>query len=46
VPIDAGHGIVGVLYADSLTVPDVFRPDDMAVLRAFANLIAVAIALG
>ncbi|MCL2779877.1 MAG: FHA domain-containing protein [Polyangiaceae bacterium] len=46
VPINAGRGIVGVLYADSLTVPDIFRPDDMAVLRAFANLIAVAIALG
>jgi len=43
VPIDAGHGILGVLYVDSITTPDIFRPDDIALLRAMANLIAVAI---
>jgi adenylate cyclase len=44
VPIDAGRGILGVLYVDSVTTSDIFRPDDVALLRALANLIAVAVA--
>lgn len=43
VPIDPGAGTVGVLYADSVSRPDVFRPDDVALLRAVANLAAVGI---
>ncbi len=43
VPIDPGSGTVGVLYGDSITRPDAFRPDDVALLRAIANLAAVGI---
>lgn len=43
VPINPGGGTIGVLYADSLTQPDSFRPDDLALLRALANFAAVAI---
>ncbi len=43
VPINPGGGTIGVIYADSLSQPDCFRPDDLALLRALANLAAVAI---
>jgi adenylate cyclase len=43
VPIDPGGGTIGVLYADSLSQSDCFRPDDLALLRALANLAAVTI---
>ena len=43
VPINPGGGTIGVIYADSLSRPDCFRPDDLALLRALANLAAVAI---
>lgn len=43
VPINPGGGTIGVLYADSLTQADSFRPDDLALLRALANFAAVAI---
>lgn len=42
VPINPGGGTIGVIYADSLTRPDCFRPDDLALLRAIANLAAIA----
>ena len=43
VPINPGGGTIGVIYADSLSRADCFRPDDLALLRALANLAAVAI---
>ena len=43
VPINPGGGMVGVVYADSLTQPDRFRPDDVALMRAVANLAALAL---
>lgn len=43
VPINPGGGTIGVVYADSLSTADSFRPDDLALLRALANLAAVAI---
>lgn len=43
VPINPGGGTIGVLYADTLTQADAFRPDDLALLRALANFAAVAI---
>ncbi|MDF2692097.1 MAG: Adenylate cyclase [Labilithrix sp.] len=43
VPINPGGGTIGVIYADSLSRSDCFRPDDLALLRALANLAAVAI---
>ncbi len=43
VPINPGGGTIGVLYADSVSRPDCFRPDDLALLRALANLLAVGI---
>ena len=43
VPINPGGGTIGIIYADSLSRPDCFRPDDLALLRALANLAAVAI---
>lgn len=43
VPINPGGGTIGVIYVDSLTRTDCFRPDDLALLRAIANLAAVAI---
>jgi adenylate cyclase len=43
VPINPGGGTIGVLYADSLTQAESFRPDDLALLRALANFAAVAI---
>jgi adenylate cyclase len=43
VPINPGGGTIGVIYADSLSRTDCFRPDDLALLRALANLAAVAI---
>jgi adenylate cyclase len=43
VPINPGGGTIGVLYADSVSRTDAFRPDDLAMLRALANLVAMAI---
>ncbi len=43
VPINAGAGTIGVVYVDSLTRIDGYRPDDLALLRAIANLAAIAI---
>jgi adenylate cyclase len=43
VPINPGAGTIGVIYADSLARPDCFRPDDLALLRALANLAAISI---
>jgi adenylate cyclase len=43
VPINPGSGTVGAIYADSLSKTDCFRPDDLALLRALANLAAVMI---
>lgn len=43
VPVNPGGGTIGVLYADTVTQPDAFRPDDLALLRALGNLAAVAI---
>jgi adenylate cyclase len=43
VPINPGGGAVGVLYADSVSKADVFRPDDLALFRALANMAAVAL---
>ncbi len=42
VPINPGGGTIGVLYADSVSRADVFRPDDLALFRALANIAAVA----
>lgn len=41
VPINPGGGIVGVLYADSVSRAGAFRPDDLALFRALANLAAL-----
>jgi len=43
VPINPGGGTIGVIYADSLTETSAFRADDLALLRALANLAAVMI---
>lgn len=43
VPINPGGGIIGVLYADSISKADAFRPDDLALFRALANMAAVAL---
>ena len=43
VPINPGGGIIGVIYTDSLSRTNCFRPDDLALLRALANLAAVTI---
>jgi adenylate cyclase len=43
VPINPGGGTIGVLYADSVSRTDCFRPDDLALFRALANLVAVGI---
>jgi adenylate cyclase len=43
VPINPGGGTIGVLYADSVSKADVFRPDDLALFRALANMAAVAL---
>lgn len=42
-PLNPGGGTIGVIYCDSVSKPDCFRPDDLALLRAIANLAAVAI---
>jgi len=42
-PINPGGGTIGVLYVDSLSRPACFQPDDLALLRALANVAAVAI---
>jgi adenylate cyclase len=42
-PINPGGGTIGALYADSMSRADFFKPDDLALLRAFANVAAVAI---
>jgi adenylate cyclase len=42
VPINPGGGTIGVLYADSVSRADAFRPDDLALFRALANMAAVA----
>jgi adenylate cyclase len=43
VPINPGAGTIGVIYADSLSRGDGFPPDDLALLRALANLAAMAL---
>jgi adenylate cyclase len=43
VPVNPGGGTIGVLYADSISRVDCFRPDDVALLRALANLVALGI---
>lgn len=43
VPINPGGGTIGVIYVDSLMKADCFNPNDLALLRAIANLAAVAI---
>jgi GAF domain-containing protein len=43
VPMTPGGRTIGALYADHLGKADAFRPDDVAVLRALANIAAVAI---
>ncbi|MBX3192275.1 MAG: FHA domain-containing protein [Labilithrix sp.] len=40
-PINPGGGTIGVLYADSVSKVDAFKPDDLALFRALANLAAV-----
>lgn len=42
VPINPGGGTIGVLYADSVSKVNAFRPDDLALFRALANMAAVA----
>jgi len=42
VPINPGGGTIGVLYADSISKPDAFRADDLALFRALANIAAIA----
>ena len=42
VPINPGGGTIGVLYADSVSQVGSFRPDDLALFRALANLAAVS----
>ena len=42
VPINPGGGTIGVLYVDSISRADAFRPDDLALFRALANIAAVA----
>jgi adenylate cyclase len=42
VPINPGGGTIGVLYADSVTRAGAFRPDDLALFRALANMSAIA----
>ena len=41
-PINPGGGTIGVLYADSVSTTNVYRPDDLALFRALANIAAVA----
>ena len=41
VPVNPGGGVIGVLYADSISKIDAYRPDDLALFRALANLAAV-----
>lgn len=43
VPINPGGGTLGVIYADSISQPNAYRADDLALLRALANMAAVAI---
>lgn len=43
VPLNPGGGTIGVVYADSVSRTNCFRPDDLALLRAIANLAAVSI---
>ncbi len=38
VPIHGSDGAIGVLYADSLSRVEAFRADDLALLRALANI--------
>jgi GAF domain-containing protein len=42
VPLNPGGGTIGVLYADSVSRADAFKPDDLALFRALANMAAVA----
>jgi GAF domain-containing protein len=42
VPINPGGGTIGVLYADSVSKIDAYKPDDLALFRALANVAAVA----
>jgi adenylate cyclase len=41
VPINPGGGTIGVLYADSVSRAGIFRPDDLALFRALANMAAI-----
>lgn len=43
VPINPGGGTIGVIYVDSISKSDLYKPDDLALLRAIANHAAVAI---
>jgi len=43
VPVNPGGGIIGVLYADSISKADLYRPDDLTLFRALANLCAIGI---
>lgn len=43
VPLGAASHPFGVMYADSVSRVDCFRPDDLAVFRALANLASVAL---
>ncbi|MBX3232928.1 MAG: FHA domain-containing protein [Labilithrix sp.] len=43
VPINPGGGTIGVIYVDSLSHSELYKPDDLALLRAIANHAAVAI---
>lgn len=42
-PINPGGGTIGVLYVDSLSRAGCFDPDDLALVRALANVAAVAL---
>jgi GAF domain-containing protein len=42
VPVNPGGGAIGVLYADSVSRPNAFFPEDVALFRALANVAAVA----
>jgi adenylate cyclase len=41
VPINPGSGTIGVLYADSVSKIGAFKPDDLALFRALANMSAM-----
>lgn len=43
VPINPGGGTIGVIYVDSISRSDLYKAEDLALLRAIANHAAVAI---